>query len=521
MHTVRILLTILACLPVATALAQDYPPEQICCVLEPGADIELINQQWGTSTLSAAPSGNLYLLRAEGVEDLESLAEQMTLDPAISAAGANYHIETPEAIRMMVVPAIGGTWEDYQDQSLTQRIGLAEAHEMSRGAGVVVAVLDTGIDPDHIAFEGIISPDGYDFIDEDDQPWETANGIDEDGDGTADEGFAHGTMVAGIVALVAPEATLLPIRVLNDEGLGTVYTVTRGILYAHEQGADVFNMSFGIPMTIPTMWPEIEMAADAGAILVSGAGNEDREEPPYYPGIDPRVFMVTALDSADAKADFASYHEEVFVGAPGVGVLSAYPGNEWGLGAGCSFAAPFVSGEAALILEMLPYYDPPHGGGEGEGEGEDEDDDEDGDDYERLEESICDSAFEIDDIPGNEAYEDMLGAGRIYLPDALRGLTMDVPADASIGMRLACFPNPSLGRVAFRLPAAGDAGSLERLMIFDATGRLVRSLAGEGGRQISWNGRDASGSRVPAGIYWARSSSAAGGESPVRLILLR
>lgn len=508
MRTPRLLTPILLGLILPTVcLAADHLPHQICCVIEGGADIEQINQQWGTTTLAAHPQGNFYLLSAEGIDDVEALADQMSGDPAVCTAGANYHIETPEGIRMMVVPAIGGTWDDYQDQSLTERIGLEEAHQMSRGSGVLVAVLDTGIDPDHVAFEGRISPNGYDFIEDDNEPWDTANGLDDDGDGTIDEGFAHGTMVAGIVALVAPEATILPIRVLNDEGLGTVYSVTRGILYAHEQGADVYNMSFGIPTMVPTMWPELQEAADEGVIFVSGAGNENREEPPYYPAIDPLVYMVTALDTLDTKADFADFHDEVIVSAPGVGVRSAYPGNEWGLGAGCSFAIPFVAGEAALILQLATQIDQDGDAGDQGYRNE-------------VEDRIREATDEIYDIPGNEEYDDMLGTGRIFLPAALYDLWMDVPTESARPTGLTCFPNPSLGQVVFRMPLRGERALPATVAILDANGRIVRRLPAGPLDTITWNGRDGIGNRVPAGLYWARPAGSIG-QDALRLTILR
>jgi subtilisin family serine protease len=482
--------------------ADCYVPNQICCVLEDGYGIEEVNQRWGTVTIGSDPAGRIYLLHIEGVADLEDFADEMTSDPAVTAAGANYHIQTPEGVRQMVIPAVGGTWDDYQDQSLTERIGLDEAHQMSRGAGVLVAVLDTGVDPDHIAFAGRLSPNGYDFIDDDAEPWETANGQDDDGDGLTDEGLGHGSMVAGIVALVAPEATILPIRVLNDEGLGTVYGVTRGIIHAMEQGADIMNMSFGIPLTIPTLWPELRKATDAGVIPVAGAGNEGHEEPPYYPAFDELTFMVTALDSNDVKADFADFNDEVLVSAPGVGVRSAYPGNEWGIGSGCSFATPFVAGEAALIVSLA-------GGIEDEGE------------RSEVEERIKDAVDFIYDIPDNEAYDDMLGGGRINLPAALYDLWAAVP-DEKLGTRLlTAWPNPAPGPICFRLTLAEEsARSGFQLTVVDPTGRVVLATPISGAAPLLWNGRDRAGRLVPAGHYWARTGGVA--ESPaIPLTILR
>jgi len=483
------------------ALAASHVPHQVCCRLVEGCSIEDINGRWGTTVVSALPERNIFLLNIEGVDDIEAFTREMSADPGILVAGANYEFQTPEAVREMVIAAVGGNWDDYQDQSLTMRIGLAEAHEISRGGGIVIAVLDTGIDPDHIAFAGRLSSLGYDFIDDDADPRETANGLDEDEDGAVDEGFAHGTMVAGIVALIAPEATILPIRVLDDEGRGTVYGVIRGILYAMEQGADVYNMSFGAPAEVTVLWPEIEEAAAGGAILVAGAGNEGREYPPYYPACDPNVCMVTAVDSLDVKSAFADFNDAVMLSAPGERVRSAYPGGAWGIGSGCSFAAPFVSGEAALVLSLVRLHD----------------EDEDGW-REEASERIEEATLDIYGIAANEPFADLLGEGRILLPEALRDLAAAVDGPAP-RLDLHAWPNPAAGSVHLRLDSGFAMSDRAKIAIVDVNGRIVRVLDTAGKSDCLWDGCDDSGRPVSSGLYWARLRNASGGaEIPLRRV---
>jgi subtilisin family serine protease len=484
----------LACL-FSSAHALSFPEGQISVILAPGHTIEEVNETWGTTTLYGIPQEGLYLVYKAGVEDLEAFAEQMSQDPAVASAQANYIQETPEAVRQMVIAAVGGSWEDFEDQELTERIGLDAAHQYATGQGILVAVLDTGLDPNHDVFAGRLSPEGWDFVDQDAEPWEEANGVDDDQDGLTDEGFAHGTMVAGLVALVAPDATILPIRVLDDEGRGDAFRIAMGIHYALLKGADVINMSFGVPLDVEIVDHLLDMADALGVLAVAGAGNEDREVPPYYPAAWDRVFMVTALDSLDVKADFADYNTRVLVSAPGVGVRSAYPGNDWGLGSGCSFATPLVTGEAALIRSLLPQAG-----------------------WTEVEARIAAAVDSIYDIPGNEPYLGKLGTGRIYLPDALADSApsgVGTPGIRAAALRV--WPNPTSGPLRLTWSTAEPGDTSPRLTIHDVRGRLVRVLAPRG-ENVAWDGRDALGRPVPSGVYFVTLHGVGG--SPRRTVHL-
>ncbi len=458
-----------------------YVPEQICCILVDGHTIEEVNQRWGTTTITADPEDNLYLIRAEGVEDLVEFVEDLITDPAIELAEVNWVLETPEGVRQMVIGMIGGTWEDFIDQSMTVRIGLEEAHLISRGEGVTVAVLDTGLDPLHEVFEDRLTEYRFDCLDDDHEPWEEANGIDDDEDGLIDEGYGHGTMVAGLVALVAPEARIMPIRVLNDEGCGTLYSVAKGFVQASVHGAHVINASFGTPTIVETIQQKLHVANVHGSISVAGAGNRNMEYPPYHPACDPLALMVTALDSSDVKAEFADFGYDVLVSAPGVGLRSAFPGGDWGLGSGCSFATPLVSGEVALLLSENPGMVP-----------------------EAIATAVEGGIEPIYAIPGNEAYVGKLGSGRIHLPTALGAGAAHVPELVSPGL-LTVHPNPSHGRLSFQMAGweRERSGRSLRLEVLDLEGRRVAEmdLPAVGG----WVdlGGGASGPRLSTGVYYA------------------
>jgi subtilisin family serine protease len=468
----------------------DYESGQVVVILNPGHAIEDVNASWGTTTLDAFAEGDMYLLDATDLGDVEELAERMGQDPAIAEAEANYVEETPESIRQMVVVIVGGGYGDYEDQQIGARIGLDGAHLVTRGAGVTIGVIDSGVDPNHVALAGRLSPLGYDFVANDPDPSEEANGIDDDLDLTVDEGFGHGTMVAGIAALVAPEATILPVRVLTDEGHGDAYNIAKGIRYAVNRGATVLNLSFGTLSHLSIVGHQIAHARSVGTVIVAGAGNESLEQA-YYPAEDSKAEMVTAVDSLDIKAVFADWEEKVLVSAPGTGVRSCYPGGEWAVGHGCSFATPFVSGEAALIQSLTPF-DPP----------------------DSVRNRIRRGTISIDNLPENGPYREGLGSGRIYIPAALP--ISASAGDASAGaLRIVAAPNPSQGMVSLR---ANDSLREHETRIYDAAGRMVAELARADAPV--WDGRTDAASPAAAGIYFVRLERA-GVSTVVRVTLLR
>jgi len=469
-----------------------YSPGQICCLLEEGASIDIVNSRWNTVTLYAEPNEELYLLYADGVADLEDLVARMRSDEAIDIVEVNYVLESPEAVRQMVIGAVGGGWAEYADQALTTRIGLGEAHQLNTGAGITVAVLDSGVDPDHEALAGRLADYGFDCVDYDSEPWEEANAVDDDDDGLIDEGFGHGTMVAGLIALVAPDATIMPFRVLDDEGRGSLFGITKAMINASSHGAHLLNMSFGCPQVILSIQKRLRLTDQHGAIAVAGAGNRNQEDPPYYPASDTLSYMVTAVDSCDVKADFADYHADVFLAAPGVAVRSAYPEGEWGIGSGCSFATPLVTGEIALLLSHfgpdLPKAD--------------------------LEARLRWGVVAIDGLDGNASYAGKLGAGRILLPLALTEPAAGPEPEPLPRVHVACWPNPSRGAVYLQ----GDFdGATHRVSIYDVTGRQVRRLQLPPGHGSFWDGRDRDGRPVAPGQYWLRLGDGSRGPTLVRL----
>lgn len=244
----------------------------------------------------------------------------------------------------------GPAAREFRTQALTQRLQLSAAHRRSQGAGTVVAVLDTGASG-HPELSGRLLP-GYDFVDDDADPTEVPTGGDGNANGIVDEAYGHGTFVAGLVALVAPRAKILPMRVLDADGKGSVFLVTQAILEAVDGGAHVINISLGTGEKVKSRMLDevISYAQSRGTHVVAAAGNGNTHEA-HYPAQNAGVLAVTSTDmSADRVSDFANFGDWVDVAAPADRVLGPLPDGRYAWWAGTSMAAPQVSAQVALII---------------------------------------------------------------------------------------------------------------------------------------------------------------------------
>ena len=290
-------------------------------------------------------------------------------------------------------------WAGWSEQGAAGIIGLDIAQQESWLCGeVLVAVIDTGVDPRHPLLENALVP-GYDFLLNsagDGSEWEAlgedavtveqsitalveqsitalveGNGtplvleqsitalveqsIEELAPGTTlPPAFGHGTMVAGIIRLMAPAASIMPLRAFDGNGQGHLIDIVEAIRYAADAGADVINLSFSIELESPELEDAIYYARERGAVLIAAVGNRG-DEREAYPAAFNQVTGVGSTDASDGLSLFSSYGEDlVDIVAPGEGVITAYPGGLYAAGWGTSFSAPLVSGGAALLLGERP-----------------------------------------------------------------------------------------------------------------------------------------------------------------------
>ncbi|MBD2680680.1 MULTISPECIES: S8 family peptidase [Nostoc] len=241
------------------------------------------------------------------------------------------------------------------------------------GQGVVVAVVDTGVDHNHEDLRNNIWTNANEIAD---------NGIDDDGNGYVDDNYGwnfsgnnnntldgngHGTHVSGTIAGennnygvtgIAYNAKIMPVKVLNDSGSGSYNSIAKGIRYAVDNGADVINLSLGGRYSNRTLESAINYASSKGVIVVMAAGN-DGDSSPDYPAryASKSGIAVGAVDRNNNIADFSNRSgtsEISYVTAPGVNVYSTVPNNEYDTYSGTSMAAPHVAGVVALMLSANP-----------------------------------------------------------------------------------------------------------------------------------------------------------------------
>ena len=232
-------------------------------------------------------------------------------------------------------------------QYAAQKLRLQNAHTLARGNRVLVAVIDSGIDPDHPELQGTIA-DMFDPA---------------GGDGSP---HSHGTSIAGAIVAqarltgVAPRARILAVRAFDPAAAsaeGTTFNILKGLEWATQKGARVINMSFAGPQD-PILARMLTAAGKRGIVLIAAAGNAGPKSPPLFPASDPNVIAVTATDAQDRLFQGSNRGHHVAVAAPGVRLLLPTPGGNYDITTGTSFAAAHVSGIAALILEREPGLSP-------------------------------------------------------------------------------------------------------------------------------------------------------------------
>ncbi|MEU0565951.1 S8 family serine peptidase [Nonomuraea sp. NPDC005983] len=259
-------------------------------------------------------------------------------------------------------------------QPVISTLDLPKAWRESKGAGVTVAVLDSGVDPHHRDLAGSVTV-GRDFTEGANPPGVPPSRLHGTYMASLIAGHGHGPGGERGVIGVAPEAKLLSVRViLEDEEPGFREfnsaeqfedVVARGIRYAVDQGAEVINMSISKELATREERAAIRYAISRNVVLVAAAGNDGDGKPdasgfaPYsYPAAFPGVVSVGATDRRLRRATFSNWNSSVVLAAPGVDIMGAGPGDEYWVGRGTSQATALVSGVAALIKAKYPDMSP-------------------------------------------------------------------------------------------------------------------------------------------------------------------
>jgi len=359
-------------------------PLDYCTLQFKGADSVTLKE-----SLRKKVSAQLGVLSAEWSSTYKSSNDDPTNKISVSISDPEYHLQW--ALKKI---RANSAWD-----------------EGATGKGIVIAVMDTGVDLDH---PDLLDPDrsknnlvqGYDAFTRSSLP------------GAAQDDNGHGTSVAGVIAAlnnskgivgIAYEAKIMPVKVMDKNGGGEDSIIADGIIWAADHGARIINLSIGSdPKT--KIWDDaLQYAAGKGCLLIAAAGNKDghsiqakttqvtgRTNPVAYPGANPNVLAVSALDMDDKAAAFSQTGPEVALAAPGKGIFTDY-WSEKEVGctysSGTSFAAPLAAGAAALLWGKYP-----------------------GLKAQDIKNALISSAYDL----GEDGRDDLYGYGRIDVSRALK-----------------------------------------------------------------------------------------------------
>ncbi|HVO31198.1 MAG TPA: S8 family peptidase [bacterium] len=336
--------------------------------------IEEAKVRIGARTWERLPLAEADLLALDGAVDVpRALADLADYPDVVEYAEPDFLYDTETA-------SSSSTPSDYDPSLLwgLEKIDAPDAWRVTEGdPGIVVAVIDTGIDAQHPDLAANVWSN----------PAEHLDGTDEDGDGLIDDvhgwnfvdgtpdpidDVSHGTHVSGTIAAeagnggivgVAPHVTIMPLKFLGQDG-GTSSAAVKAIAYARTHGARIISASWGGRGYSSALYGAVKKAGEAGILFVAAAGNgdaagvgQDADASPEYPAAFqlPNVISVAATDRHDRLAPFSNFGAtSVDLAAPGVGIVSTVPHGGYASYDGTSMATPHVSGAAALILSRYP-----------------------------------------------------------------------------------------------------------------------------------------------------------------------
>lgn len=349
------------------AIIRTHSPKQLQGILN-----QLSSQFANVGVLDQIDGRSIYLVSyalnpKQTSDDMHLVLDQMTATSAIAWGELNYVGQTGEGnTDSLWLSGLSVNSSSFWNQYPVNMLGLFAAHDRSRGAGVVVSVIDTGVDALHPVFRGRVSSLGASFVPNSPSWSDVAPGIDSDGDGLVDEQHGHGTFVAGLIHLVAPDAMILPVRALDSNGHGNNFKIAKAVAWSIDRGAHVVNMSLGETYQSLALGDMVSEARTKGIVVCGAAGNRNTSDPREYPACNPHAFGVTAFNWSDDKAPFSNYETRIDFAAPGDSevingvpnmfrsIVGPIPGNGYAVWKGTSFANAFVSGTAALVRAQHP-----------------------------------------------------------------------------------------------------------------------------------------------------------------------
>ena len=403
---ISVRLTLLVALTTLGAFAEDR------YLVKVNGDVNAVAKRYGLTvvkSLTGSGSGR-HVLSSKGVLPL-SVLHSLASEFAVRSAEAEKPVRLPgfkpaTPIHPSGAPAgstrISSTLIRYYDtyassayvnQPATDVINMDKAHTLATGKALV-ATIDTGVDFTHSVLRGSLVF-GWDFVhnwplgqemadlnqettpildqettpilDQETTPildggsaiilqQETTPILDQETTPILDSkkypAYGHGTMVAGLIHLIAPDAKIMPLRAFGSDGSATISQIVQAIYFAVDRRVDVINMSFSVKQDSPALREALDYAASKGLILVAAAGN-DGQATQVWPAAYSSVMGIGSTNNQKIRSLFSNYGNSlVTLAAPGEGVITIYPKEHYAQVWGTSFSAPMVAGAAALLVDI-------------------------------------------------------------------------------------------------------------------------------------------------------------------------
>ncbi len=378
-----------------TVYGQDYVPGEVIVKMKKNSTSDQTQKFVGKMSLSSKMSlkrswkrFNMHQFKLGANQNVEQAVNDLLLDPDVEYAEPNYlfskqsvgiegqPMSFSEAVEKAATENESFAGDDDDDFGQTSAgIQADEAWQIMSASSKrpIVAIIDSGVDYTHYVFD----ESGAIWVNEDEIP---GNGIDDDGNGYVDDvrgwNFVsntndpmdddnHGTHVAGIVLgitqnILAPQLQpaaiqIMPLKFLDNNGVGSTSDALEAINYALDNGANILNNSWGGGYYSQALHDVITNGYNKGVSFIAAAGNSanNNDASPVYPASYdvPNVVSIAATSSYDSLASFSNYgNQSVHVASPGISIMSTLPGDSFGYSSGTSMAAPFAAGLAALLV---------------------------------------------------------------------------------------------------------------------------------------------------------------------------
>ncbi len=340
----------------SAAFADDIVPGHVLVRVLPGTDINALAASFGSTVQDQVLGIDIYSLATPNGTTEDAFAAQIGADLRVVYAEVDRFLASPEVegepfhlpFDRSPKPQTYAASATYLQINVGKTISLfrsGQGRPLATGHGMIVAVLDTGVDFMHPDLRRNLMP-GFNMLAPGQLPSDIA-------DGTTNAEFGHGTMIAGIIVRLAPLVRILPVRVINGDGKGTLLDLAKGIGYAISQHANVINISLSCSVTSSVLRETLDASEASGMLIVSAAGNLNTSQV-NPPAAHNGSVAVAAVEEDNRKSPYSNYGNFVRVVAPGSNIRSTYPGGQYATWSGTSFAAPFVAAQAALMLSARP-----------------------------------------------------------------------------------------------------------------------------------------------------------------------